>query len=251
MKRKIVAANWKMNMLRSDAAGLLNAVISGVDFPLGCDVIIAPPYTSLDVARNILSGTDLELGAQDVFWELSGAYTGEVSPSMLIDAGCDWVIIGHSERRAIFGETDDIIKKKVEASLRTGLKVILCVGETLEQRNSNEVSKILSSQIEGAVKDIDKKYSTDVVFAYEPVWAIGTGKNATSGQIEAAHKIIMDDLIAHFEKDAHNIRILYGGSVKEDNIKEILSIRNVDGVLVGGASLDSDSFVKIIEYAGV
>lgn len=251
MKRKIVAANWKMNMLRNDAARLLNTVITGVDFPLGCDVVIAPPYTSLDVARNILSGTDLELCAQDVFWELSGAYTGEVSPSMLIDAGCDWVIIGHSERRAIFGETDDVIKKKAEASLRTGLKVILCVGETLEQRNSNEVSKILSSQIAGAVKDIDKKYLADMVFAYEPVWAIGTGENATSDQIEAAHKIIMDNLIAHFGKDTHNIKILYGGSVRENNIEEILSIRNVDGVLVGGASLDSDSFVKIIEYAGV
>lgn len=251
MKRKLVAANWKMNMLRSEAGELLNTVTKGVRSPLGCDVMVAPPYTSLDVAANILTGTDIELGAQDVFWELSGAYTGEISPSMLLDAGCEWVITGHSERRAIFGETDEIINRKVDVSLRTGLKVILCVGETLDQRQKNMVSEVLNRQVSSVVDNIGDKYINDIVLAYEPVWAIGTGENASSEQIEGAHKIIMDNLIAHFGKDAHNIRILYGGSVKTDNIEEILSIDNSDGVLVGGASLDASSFLKIIEYAGV
>lgn len=251
MKRKLIAANWKMNMLRSEAADLLNNIIKGVNSPLGCDVMVAPPYTSLDVAANILSGTDIELGAQDVFWELSGAYTGEISPPMLLDAGCEWAIIGHSERRSVFSETDEIITKKVDISLRTGLKVILCVGETIDQRRNDEVSKVINRQVSSVVKNIENKYSNDIVLAYEPVWAIGTGENASTEQIEHAHKIIMDNLIAHFGKDTHNIRILYGGSVKKDNIGEILSIENVDGVLVGGASLDASSFLKIIEYAGV
>lgn len=251
MRRKIVVANWKMNMLRGEGSALLNRIVKGVGSPLGCDVIIAPPYTVLDVAANVLSGSNFELAAQNVFWKLSGAYTGEISPSMLIDAGCDWVIAGHSERRLIFGEDDKIIGKKVHTSLRTGLKVIMCVGETEEQRKSQEVAYTLKKQIDTGMKDVDQKYINDIVLAYEPVWAIGTGRNASSSQIEESHSIILDNLIAHFGKDAHNIKILYGGSVNQDNIKEILSIGNVDGVLVGGASLDPDSFIKIIEYAGV
>lgn len=251
MKRKLIVANWKMNMLRNDATGLLVKILNGLSFPLGCDVVIAPPYTAINTVGNVITGYDIEIGAQDVFWEQSGPFTGEISPSMLVDIGCDWVIIGHSERRTIFGETDDMVRKKVDTSLRTGLKVILCVGETSEQRDEGRVSEIINQQVSGVIDSVEEQYLDQVVIAYEPVWAIGTGVNASSYQIEEVHQIIMDNLIAHFGKDAHTIRILYGGSVKKDNIDEILSIRNVDGALVGGASLDSDSFIKIIESAGV
>jgi len=251
MKRKLIAANWKMNILRDEAEILVNSIVDSVNFPLECDVMIAPPYTCLDIVRKCIVNTDIELGAQDVFWEDKGAYTGEISPSMLIDAGCEWVILGHSERRAVIGESDNVIEKKLKKALRKDLKVILCIGETESQRIQNRVSEILGKQLTGVLGEIESEYSEKIAIAYEPVWAIGTGVNAKSEQILEAHSIINDNLIELFEKDAHNIRILYGGSVKENNIKEIVSIKNVDGALVGGASLESVSFKRIIENSGV
>ena len=189
-------------MLRGSAQTLVNSIIDGIESPPGCDVMIAPPYTCLDIVRKCLEDTEIKLGAQDVFWEDKGAYTGEISPSMLKDAGCEWVILGHSERRSIIGETDSIIEKKLKKALENGLKVILCIGESESQRKQNRVLEILKKQISNALEDVGKKDTCNIVLAYEPIWAIGTGVNANIDQIFEAHSIINDNLIELFGKDA-------------------------------------------------
>ncbi len=251
MKKKLIVANWKMNLLRGEAELLTKSILNMVSpAHLKFEIVIVPPFTNMEIVHRVIDHTDISLGAQNVFWENSGAYTGEISPEMLVDIGCSWVIIGHSERRQILGETDYEVKRKVLASLNAGLKVVICAGETLIQRKREMMPNVLRRQIESALKDIKGDSSQNIVIAYEPIWAIGTGNNATPGEIEEAHKEIKDKLIELFGKDADNIRIIYGGSVKKDNINLILEPEVVSGALIGGASLNAESFINLIETIG-
>ncbi len=249
--QKLIAANWKMNLLRSEAKGLATQLTESLgDIPEGLEIVLIPPYTTLHTVRSAISGSGVELGAQNVFWENEGAYTGEISPGMLLDAGCKWVIIGHSERRLILGETDYMVRQKLSAALDAGLKVILCVGETLEEREMGKTIKFVAGQVEGALQDLELTEASDVVIAYEPVWAIGTGKHATPDEVEYVHKNIREITGSIYGELGSEIRILYGGSVNEESAYEILVTPGVDGALVGGASLDPISFMKIVEHAG-
>ena len=251
MRRKFIAGNWKMNMLRHEAKELTQNIISGVrDIEDNLDIILAPPYTSLDVVRELITSTKIQLSAQDVFWEDRGAYTGEISPAMLLDAGCEWTIIGHSERRGILGETDSDVRKKINTSLNDGLKVIVCVGETLDQREAGETLRIVESQVDSALMDLKLTDTENLVIAYEPIWAIGTGKNATPEEAEEVHSAIREITGRIFGLNCENLRIIYGGSVKVDNIEELLHMENIDGALIGGAGLNAESFIKIVKIAG-
>lgn len=251
MKKNMIAGNWKMNMLRHEAKELTQNIISGVaNVKHDLDILLAPPFTALDVVGGLIEGTKISLSAQNVFWEDRGAFTGEISPAMLIDAGCEWAIIGHSERRGILGETDSVVRKKIKASLDDGLKVIVCVGETLEEREEGKTIKIVQSQVESALSDLELDDYSKFVLAYEPIWAIGTGKNATPEEAEQVHSAIREITGSIFGQDSELIRIIYGGSVKVDNIKELLEMENIDGALIGGAGLNADSFVKIVKIAG-
>ena len=263
MDKKLVVGNWKMNLLREEALELSGAIVSllGEDYN-ACQVVLVPPYTVLDVVSRCISGSNIDLGAQNVFGRISGAFTGEISAPMLLDAGCHWAIVGHSERRHILGETDEQIREKLLLSISCGLKIILCVGETEVQREeaicgSEDVStrkELLFSpikvQIENALHDLEEEQISDVVIAYEPVWAIGTGKNATSSEIAEIHGYIRELLTEMFPRSGNSVKILYGGSVKTGNIEEIMSVDEVEGVLVGGASLSADSFFRIIKSVG-
>lgn len=263
MDKKLIVGNWKMNLLREEALELSGAIVSmiGEDYD-ACRVVLVPPYTVLNVVGRRISDSNVDLGAQNVFGSMGGAFTGEISAPMLLDAGCSWVIIGHSERRHILGETDEQIREKLLLSVSCGLKIILCVGETETQREeaihkSEDIStrkELLFSpirmQIENALCDLDEKQVSDVVIAYEPVWAIGTGKNATSSEIAEIHGYIRELLTGMFPRSGDSVKILYGGSVKTGNIEEIMSVDGVDGVLVGGASLSADSFFRIIKSVG-
>ncbi len=263
MDKKLAVGNWKMNLLREEAREFSVAIVDllGESYD-ACQVVLAPPYTALDVVGSCISGSNIELGAQNVFGRTMGAFTGEVSAPMLVDAGCRWVIVGHSERRHILGETDEQIREKVSLSVSCGLKTILCVGETEAQREEaisgsedalarkSLLFSPIRTQIESALGPLDEKQVSDIVIAYEPVWAIGTGKNATSLEIEEIHQYIRELLAEMFPGSGNNVRILYGGSVKTGNIEEIMSVGEVDGVLVGGASLSVDSFFRIIKSVG-
>jgi triosephosphate isomerase len=251
MKKMMVAGNWKMNMLRYQAKELTQDIISGlVDVKDDIDIVLAPPFTALDVVSGLIGNSRVMLAAQNVFWEDRGAFTGEISPAMLVDAGCKWVIIGHSERRGILGETDSVVRKKIKASLSDGLNVIVCVGETLQEREVGKTIKIVQSQVESALMDLELDDPQRFVIAYEPVWAIGTGKNATPKEAEDVHATIREITGSIFAQDSELIRIIYGGSVNGDNIDELLHMENIDGALIGGAGLDADSFVKIVKIAG-
>lgn len=251
MKKMMVAGNWKMNMLRYQAKDLTQDIISGlIDVKDDIDIVLAPPFTALDVVSGLIGNSRVMLAAQNVFWEDRGAFTGEISPAMLVDAGCKWVIIGHSERRGILGETDSVVRKKIKASLSDGLNVIVCVGETLQEREVGKTIKIVQSQVESALMDLELDDPQRFVIAYEPVWAIGTGKNATPKEAEDVHATIREITGSIFAQDSELIRIIYGGSVNGDNIDELLHMENIDGALIGGAGLDADSFVKIVKIAG-
>ena len=251
MKKMMIAGNWKMNMLRHQARELTQEIILEIgDVKEGVDVILAPPFTALDIVGGLIAGSRVMLAAQNVFWEDRGAFTGEISPAMLMDAGCKWVIVGHSERRGILGETDSIVRKKINASLDDGLNVIVCVGETLQEREVGKTIKIVQSQVESALVDLELEDLQRLVIAYEPVWAIGTGKNATPQEAEYVHTTIHEITGSIFSQDSERIRIIYGGSVNGDNIEELLHMDNIDGALIGGAGLDADSFVKIVKLAG-
>lgn len=251
MTRKLIAANWKMNLLKSDATLFVNSLIEKIGSNYNStDVILAPSFTLLETVANLIKGSNIELSAQNMFWEESGAFTGEVSPSMIKDLNCNWVIIGHSERRKIMGETDEIVRKKVNLALNNNLKIILCVGESLEQREKGIETEIIENQVEIALKDVNNDMLKNIVIAYEPIWAIGTGKNATPKEIVEVHSMIKKWLSGQFGEKGVNIRVLYGGSVSPDNINSIISSINVDGALVGSASLKADSFSKIVISSG-
>lgn len=248
MRRKIIAGNWKMNNDFLAAQNLITKINSGLNGKkLNADVIICPPYTSLSEANSLIKNTSVKLGAQNMYFENEGAFTGEISAKMLKSVGCEFVIIGHSERRAIFNESDNLINKKIKKALETGLKPIFCVGETLEQREENITKEIIKNQIIQGLNSLVPDDLKNIIIAYEPVWAIGTGKNATPDQAEEVHEFIRILISDNFSPEiAENLIIQYGGSVKPENAKELLSQKNIDGALVGGASLKAESFIGII-----
>lgn len=251
MRQKFVAGNWKMNLLRQSAEELAAAVAKAFPVKLtGVQVAVCPPFPYLLTVQSAMAGSGVELGAQDAYFEAPGAFTGEIAADMLRDVGCDWVILGHSERRLILGETDELVSRKIAAVLRGGLKVILCVGETLAQRQANQTESVLDKQLEGSLSGIDAAAMANVVIAYEPVWAIGTGVTATTEQAQSAHAHLRRRLAIRYNSEvAEATRIQYGGSVKPDNAVALLGQPDVDGALVGGASLKAADFVAIVRAA--
>jgi triosephosphate isomerase len=247
MRRIIIAGNWKMNKIHSDAIELVNGLKRELSAIENIDIVVIPPYTVLSEISDMLTDSNIELGAQDVHWEEKGAFTGEVSTAMLKDVGVKYVVIGHSERRTYFGETNETVNKKVRAVLGAGLTPIMCIGERLEEREAGKTFDIVKNHIEGGLKGISKEDALKIVIAYEPVWAIGTGKTATPEQAEEVHKYIrklLSDLYGG--ATAENVRIQYGGSVKPENIKDLINQEDIDGALVGGASLKIEQFVPIV-----
>jgi triosephosphate isomerase len=251
MRRFLVAGNWKMNTNRASGEELAAALAGHVPSPEdGIEVLVCPPYTYLGCIGDKVNGSGVQLGAQDVYFEASGAFTGEISVDMLKDVGCEYVLIGHSERRHVMGETDEIINKKVKAAIAGGLKVILCVGELLSEREAGQTESVLDAQMAGGLADISEADAKDLVIAYEPVWAIGTGVTASPEQAESAHEHLRKWVTARYNSAfSDQIRILYGGSVKPDNAEELMGQTNVDGALVGGASLKPELFIPIIDAA--
>lgn len=249
MREPIIVGNWKMNKTVQEAMNLVSEVKPLVADVSDVEVAVAPPFTALFAVGREIRGTTIHLCAQDVFWEQEGAFTGEVSPSMLKDVGCRFVILGHSERRQYFGETDMWVNKKIRAALGEGLQPIVCVGESLEQRESGEAFSKVAAQIRGGLDGLSRAHMGTIIIAYEPVWAIGTGKTATPKQAEEMHKEIRGILEEMFGRDtAENVRIQYGGSVTPDNIKDLMREPDIDGALVGGASLKGDSFSRIVKH---
>jgi triosephosphate isomerase len=245
----LIAGNWKLHRLRAEARALAQSIVDGCKDVRGREVLIAPPFTALDAVADVVRGTPARLGAQDVYWEDTGAFTGEVSAPMLVDAGCTHVIIGHSERRQYFGETDYTVAKKVAAAARAGLAPVVCVGETLEQREQNATMRVIEHQVTGGLCELPAEAFSRLVLAYEPVWAIGTGRTATPEQAQEVHAYIRDLLRSVLGAETANAtRILYGGSVKPDNIDELMARPDVDGALVGGASLKADDFLRIVHF---
>ncbi|RMG71099.1 MAG: triose-phosphate isomerase [Nitrospirae bacterium] len=247
MRRPLIAANWKMHKTTEETREFITRFVPLVEDVQDVEIVIAPPFTSLAVAAKFLKGSNVKLAGQNLFWEEKGAFTGEISAPMLRDVECEYVIVGHSERRQYFGETDETVNRRVRAAHASGLKVILCIGETLEQREAGSTFDVLKTQLLGGLKDIDAHEM--LVIAYEPVWAIGTGKTATPEQAEEAHQFIRQQLSGIYGSDvADRIRILYGGSVKPENVASLMAQPDVDGGLVGGASLKPDSFAKIVRF---
>ncbi len=250
MNRKpIIAANWKMNLLQSEAEALVRGLLDGLDGTERVDVVVAPPFPYLASVGQILEGTAIDLAAQNLHWEGFGAYTGEVCAPMLLDVGCRYVIVGHSERRQFFHETDETVNKRLRAGLAGGLLPIFCVGETLDERKGGRMESVVETQVRDGLAGIPREDAEKLVVAYEPVWAIGTGETATPDQAQAAHAIIRGLISGLYDKDlADGVRIQYGGSVKPGNAGELMAQPDIDGALVGGASLKSDSFLGIIHY---
>ena len=252
MKKPLIVGNWKMNLQISEAAALARGISDFVRTLSGIRVVLAPSFTLLSEVRNVLSDSNVGLSCQNFYFEEKGAYTGEISVEMIKDAGCDFAILGHSERRHLFGETDDLINKKLGCALEKGINSILCIGETGDQRNNGKTFDIIEQQLCIGLAGLDGQGLQNISIAYEPVWAIGTGKNATANQIEEVHifirKILKDKL---FDKEIIPLTILYGGSVTPQNCKEIFDNKEVDGALVGKASLNIDSFCAIIKTANL
>lgn len=246
-KSAIVVGNWKMNLLIPESIALAKAILERLDKGSPVQIGVAPPFTALDSIRGLLSGTGLSLVGQNICCEAKGAFTGEISASMLKDAGCDSVILGHSERRKYFAEDDGLINKKIISAHSAGLTVILCVGETLEQRENGQTHAVIKAQLKKSLEGLSRPDMENVVIAYEPIWAIGTGKNATPDQAQSVHKFIRNLIAGSWGMETGDaIRIQYGGSVNPENSGELLAQPDVDGALVGGASLDADSFCAII-----
>ncbi|MDR2578729.1 MAG: triose-phosphate isomerase [Chitinispirillales bacterium] len=247
-RKKFIAGNWKMNTTADEAAALAKAVAEAVGKVTDVDVAVCPPYVNLPAVAEAIKGSNVKLGAQDLHWEEKGAFTGKISAAMLKSVGVTCVIIGHSEQRQYFGETDETVNKKTKAALAAGLLPIVCVGETLEERESGKMDAVIDRQTRGAFNGISAAEAAKCVVAYEPVWAIGTGKTATSQQANEAHIFIRNILTELFGKDtAGGIRIQYGGSMKPDNAKELLAQSDVDGGLIGGAALKAADFAGIVQ----
>lgn len=250
MRRLFIAGNWKMNLNRGQSLSLVQSLVESLRGVSDVDIAVCPPAVYLGELGKALHATNIGLGAQNVNSKSEGAYTGEISCSMLKDVGCRYVILGHSERRAIYGETDSMVNEKLHAVLAAGLTPIVCVGETLEQREAGQTQQVVRSQCIGSLAGLTEDQMLKTVLAYEPVWAIGTGKTASPAQAEEVHKDIRSLLETQFSVGtAQKVIVLYGGSVKADNAQELLSEPNIDGALVGGASLKQDSFEGIIKAA--
>jgi len=249
MRRPIIAGNWKMFKTLAETRAFFDALIPeilGVDH---CEIVVAPPFTSLATAAVEADGTRVSIAAQDVFWEAQGAFTGEIAVKMLVDAGCGYTIIGHSERRQFFGETDETVEKKTRAAINGELHAIVCVGETLAERDAGQAAEVVRRQIQEGLGKFSASELARITIAYEPVWAIGTGRTATPEIAAEMHGEIRKTIHQiHGSGAAAGIRILYGGSVKPDNIKSLMAKEDIDGALVGGASLDAASFAAIIRY---
>ena len=243
--RYFIAANWKMNKTIGETKEFLASFIPAVSNVTDLDIAIAPPFTAISDAAGLMKGTNLHLAAQDVFWEEKGAYTGEISAAMLVDAGCSHVIVGHSERRQYFSEDDSVINRKIKAARKAGLKVIFCVGESLEEREAGKTFEVIRREVE---RGLDGVSAEDLVVAYEPIWAIGTGKTASSDQAQEVHAFIRETLGQIYGNDAGLLRIIYGGSVTPDNVDGLMSCADVSGALVGGASLKPESFARIVSF---
>ncbi|MBI3087733.1 MAG: triose-phosphate isomerase [Candidatus Omnitrophica bacterium] len=249
MRRPVIAGNWKCNLTSREAVALVQQLKASLDRPT-VDVVVCPPFTALAAVASQLTNTSIALGAQDLFWEPQGAFTGEVSAPMLADLGCRYCIIGHSERRQSFGETDDRVHKKLRAALQHGLTPIVCVGETLKEREANRTFEVVRRQVQGALHGLSAKEVGALILAYEPVWAIGTGRNATPAQAQEAQAFIRRLLKDGWGAPvAEAVRIQYGGSVNASNALELLQQPDVDGALVGGASLNAEAFTAIVKSA--
>ncbi|MFW9987188.1 MAG: triose-phosphate isomerase [Candidatus Odinarchaeota archaeon] len=251
MRKPIIGGNWKMNRgTPNETNEMLDKFIPQVEGIDTVDIVIATPFTALTTAYEILKNTNIKLGAQNMYFEDKGAFTGEISPYFLKEIGVEYIILGHSERRDIFKETDALINKKLKKALSTDLKPIVCIGEHLEEREKGKTTEIIEHQINNTFKDISKEEIIKTIIAYEPIWAIGTGKTATPEQAEEIHIFIRNLLIKKFDKKtADLIRIQYGGSIKPNNAEDLFNKENIDGGLVGGASLQSDSLAQIIKAA--
>jgi triosephosphate isomerase (TIM) len=249
MRIPVIAGNWKLFKTTTEALDLVNSLIPLIKTNSSVEVIVAPVFTVLSSVSRAIAGTNVQLAAQDCFWEEEGAFTGEVSPKMLKDTGCSHVIIGHSERRQYFGETEETVNRKIKAALDAGLKVLFCIGETLDERESDKTFLVLKRQISGGLAGIARDKLDNIIVAYEPVWAIGTGRTATENQAQEVHLFIREFLSGVYDqKAAEAIRVLYGGSVKPENIKGLMAQPDIDGALVGGASLKPESFAAIVNF---
>ena len=251
MRKKILAANWKMNLTHVEAESYMHTFLGEIGEVDDVEIVMIPPFTSIPALAQISEKAPfIRIGAQNMHWERSGAYTGEISPTMLRVLFVKYVVIGHSERRILFGETDEMVSLKVHSALEAGLRPIVCVGESAIQRDNDEVETVLQKQLELGLSNLSAKDAADIVIAYEPVWAIGTGRTATPAQAEEAHRFIRSVLGKIFGPGvSERIRIQYGGSVKPENAQELMRQPHIDGALIGGASLDPHSFAKIIRHA--
>src|SRR2546421_2631391 len=251
MRKKIVAANWKMNMTQAESAEFVHSLLLDLGDIAEVEVVILPPFTAIaKVTESLGKAQNIKVGAQNMHWERSGAFTGEISSAMLRDLFVRYVVLGHSERRALFGETDEIVNRKVRAAHEAALRPIVCIGETLEQRDKGNVEKILSIHLRGSLKDLSEKELQETVIAYEPVWAIGTGRNATPEQAQEAHTFIRNTLREMADDiTAERVRIQYGGRGKPQNARELMRQPGIDGAPRGGASLDPRSLAQIVEGA--
>ncbi len=248
MRTSIIAGNWKMHKTIEEATQLAKQICDKIK-DTDTEVVLCVPYTALLAVKKVIDGTNIKLGAQNLHWEDQGAFTGEISPLMLKEIGVDYCIVGHSERRQYFNETDETVNKKAHTCLNHGIRPIICVGETLEQRENGEMKTLIKSQVVKALKDIDASQMNNIVFAYEPIWAIGTGKTATpkqANEVIAFIRTIIRELYG--DKVSTEIRIQYGGSVKPANVSEIMAQEDIDGALVGGASLKPDDFMQILNF---
>jgi len=248
-RKPLIAGNWKLFKTGVEAVETAKKLVSLVGQKNTVDIMIAPPFTALSMVAPVLQNTNIGLSAQNMHWAKNGAYTGEISSEMLVSAGCQYVILGHSERRQYFHETDEDINQKIHAAIEAGLKPVFCVGETENERNLNKTFSVLDNQIEIGLKGTDIDQAINIVIAYEPVWAIGTGKTATDDQAQEVHAYLRKRISDLFNPEvASAMRILYGGSVKPKNIKGLMAMPDIDGALVGGASLDAEQFSAIIKY---
>ena len=251
MRKPIVAGNWKMHKTVHEAVDLAQTIAQLVGQSLAtCEVVLCPTYTSLGAVYGVIKDSGIGLGAQNMHSESEGAYTGDISPAMILTSGAEYVILGHSERRQYAFESDEMINRKTQAALATGLTPIVCVGEQLDQREAGLIEEVVIGQVRAALEDVKGDQAPSVVLAYEPVWAIGTGKTATAGQAEEVHALMRSFLTERFGSEtADVIRIQYGGSVKPENAEELFSQENIDGGLIGGAALQADSFAAIVKAA--
>jgi triosephosphate isomerase len=249
-RKALMAGNWKMHKTTEEARLLAEQVAAATPKAADREVLLAPPYTALGAVSEAVKGTDIIVAGQNVCWEEQGAFTGEISPAMLKDMGATAAIVGHSERRQIFMESDEMINQRLLGGLNQGLTMLLCIGETLEERESDQTLAVLERQIRAGLAEVSSALMNQVVIAYEPVWAIGTGRTASTEQAQEAHAFIRKLATDLYEKDiADGLRILYGGSVKPANVDELMAQPDIDGALVGGAALDADSFGRIINFA--